>query len=96
MSNKATLDPTYIHSSCRIYTNNKARAKRTSDGHDEQVSAKRIAPENDSSSNWSVEENFDFKKKCFYWAKVCEYDDKHPGQNKFVPEQWIPVLWRQH
>ena len=63
--------------------NNKTRAKPTSDAPGDQVSAKRIAMENVSSSTRSTMENFDFKKQCFYCIKVCEYDDKHPERNKF-------------
>ena len=63
--------------------NNKTRAKPTSDVPGDQVSAKRIAMENVSSSTRSTKENFDFKKLCFYCIKVCEYDDKHPERNKF-------------
>ena len=44
--------------------NYKTRAKRTSAAQDDQVSAKRIAPKNVSSSTRS-KNNFDFKKQCF-------------------------------
>ena len=83
MNNNTTQEPTYLHSSCKTYMNNRIRAKRTSDAQDEQVSAKRIAPENVSSSTQSTEENIDFRKQCFYFTKVCEYDDKHPYRNGF-------------
>ena len=83
MNNKATKDPTNIHSSCRTYMNSKTRAKRTSNAQDEQVGAKSIAPENVSSSTRSTEEKFDFKRQCFYCTNVYEYDDNHPDQNKF-------------
>ena len=63
-SNKAAHEPTYIHSTCRTFMNYKTRAKRTSDAQDDQVSAKRIAPKNVSSSTQS-KNNFDFKKQCF-------------------------------
>ena len=56
--------------------------KPTSDSRDNQVSAKCIVMENVSSSTRSTKENFDFKKQCFYFTKVCEYDDKHPERNK--------------
>ena len=45
-NNKATHEPTHIHSTCRTFTNNKTRAKRTSDAQDDQVCANRFAPEN--------------------------------------------------
>ena len=83
MNNKATPEPAYISISCRTYMNNKIRAKRTSDAQDEQVSAKRTAPENVSSLSQSTKENFYFKKQCFNCTKVCEYDDKHSDRNKF-------------
>ena len=81
-NNKASHEPAYIHSTCRTFMNNQTRAKRTSDAQDDQVSAKRIAPENVSSSTRSTNENFDFKKQCFYCTKVCENDDQHPERNK--------------
>ena len=43
--------------------NDKIRAKWTSDAQDKQVSAKRIAEENVSSSTQSSEKNFDFGKQ---------------------------------
>ena len=82
-NNKATHEPTYIHRTCKTFINNKTRAKPTSDSPDNQVSAKCIAMENVSSSTRSTKENFDFKKQCFYFTKVCEYDDKRPERNKF-------------
>ena len=69
--------------------NNKTRAKRTSDAQDEQVSAKRIAPENASSSTRRTKENFDFKKQCLYCTKACEYDHKRPDRNEFEYVQTI-------
>ena len=81
-NNKATQKPTYIHSSCRTYMNNKTRTKRTSDVQD-VISAKRSTPEYVSSSTRSTKGDFDFKKQCFYCTKLCEYDDKHPERNTF-------------
>ena len=81
-NNKTTQKPTYIHSSCRTYMNNKTRAKRTSDFQD-VISAKRSTPEYVSSSTRSTKGDFDFKKHWFYCTKLCEYTDKHPERNKF-------------
>ena len=83
MNNKVTQEPTYIHSLCRTNTNNNTWANWTSDAHVKKVRAKSIASENFNFSIRSTEKNFNFKKHCFYCTKVCEYDDKHPGQNKF-------------
>ena len=80
--------------------NNKTRAKPTSDAPGDQVSAKRIAMENVSSSTRSTKENFDFKKQCFYCIKVCEYDDKHPERNKFeyvrTMDSGIPICQQRN
>ena len=35
LNSKATQKPTYIHSSCKTYMNNKTNVKRTSDAQDE-------------------------------------------------------------
>ena len=83
MNNKVTQEPTYIHSLCRTNTNNNTWANWTSDAHVKKVRAKSIASENFNFSIRSTEKNFNFKKHCFYCTKVCEYDDKHPGQNEF-------------
>ena len=83
ISNKTAQKPTFIHSSCRTYMNNKTRAKLCSDTQDDMLSAKRSTPEYVSSSTRSTKVHFDFKKQCFYCTKLCEYDSKHPERNKF-------------
>ena len=71
--------PTYIHSYCRTFLNNKCRPKRASKTQEEAISAKRVVPQNVSSTTRSTAVGFNFKSQGFYCTDECVYDKKTPS-----------------
>lgn len=82
LEKKRNAEPIYMHTLCRIYLNNKIRAKRRAEAQCE-LDSKRVMTENVSSLTRSNEEKFDFKKQCFYCANTCQPDHKHPERKNF-------------
>ena len=67
---------TFIHTSCRTFLKNRARATKRSSTSSEECKIKRP-------SIRLNQQSFDFKKQCLYCGHDCVFDERRPDRNNF-------------
>ena len=83
--------PTYIHSYCRTFLNNKCRPKRASKTQ-EAISAKRVVPQNVSSTTRPTAVGFNFKSQCFIALKSVYTGLRFSAEAAAIPN-WVLVTF---